>query len=345
LKAVKSALGPNRQDAPAGLAEISFVDSGRELESSMSPRTRNGCRPTVAVVIPTYQRPQHVRLLIESLLEGTMKPDEIVVVDNDPAAPEAADLSVRAFPVRYIRSARGLDLAGARNLGWRACQSDLCVFVDDDNVVEARALEELVLVSQMIGVGMVGPLILRADDTDVIWCGGIRRSMITTRTVFLDRGSRCHDGLNVTETDDMPDALAVPRDVLVALGGFDEARFPFHYDEADLAARIRHRGLRCVVARKSRVYHSGFSGSDPAAEWLRVARLHGGQRARLQARARVYFHRRHSRGWQRVAALTIFIPLWALLTSAACVRAHDEVGPKLTAIYNLLYGLVVGYVS
>src|SRR5207248_7605405 len=112
--------------------------------------------------------------------------------------------TVGGFAVKYVRCARGLDLAGARNLGWQASQADLCVFIDDDNVVDSAMLRELVSVSAAADVGMVAPLLLRADDRDVIWCGGIRRSMITTRTVFLDRGTRRRDGTDVVETDDMP---------------------------------------------------------------------------------------------------------------------------------------------
>ena len=56
-------------------------------------------------------------------------------------------------------------------------------------------------------------------------------------------------------TDDMPDAFAVPRTVLEAVGGLDEERFPFHYDEADLGARIRALGFRGVVVRDARVRH------------------------------------------------------------------------------------------
>jgi len=169
--------------------------------------------------------------------------------------------------------------------------------------------------------------------------------MVTTRTTFLGRGLKVQGVAALVETDDMPDALAIPRHVLEAVGGFDDQRFPFHYDEADLAARIRALGLRCVVAGQARVYHYGFSGEDPGVEWLRVTNLHGGRRAWLQARARVFFHRRHSRGWQRAAALVLFIPLWAGAVAVACIRAPFELKTKWLTLWWLARGLGSGYLT
>ena len=40
---------------------------------------------SVSVVIPTYKRPEGLRLAIESVIAQSHQPDEILVVDNDPA--------------------------------------------------------------------------------------------------------------------------------------------------------------------------------------------------------------------------------------------------------------------
>jgi len=269
---------------------------------------------------------------------GSLVPAEILVVDNDPDG--SAELAPDPVPgVKCLRWGRGLDLAGARNLGWRSSHSDLCFFIDDDNVVDQNALQTIAGFARDPGIGLIGPVILRGDAPDIVWCAGVRRSMVTTRTTFPGRGFKLQNITELVETDDMPDALAIPRHVLDAIEGFDDQRFPFHYDEADLAARIRKLGLRCVVAVQAHVYHYGFSGEDPGGEWLRATSLHGGRRAWLQARARVFFHRRHSHGWQRAAALALFIPLWAGAVAVACIRAPFNVKTKWIRLSCLSRGL------
>ena len=255
---------------------------------------------TVAVVIPTFRRSEMLNALLRSLREGSRVPDEVIVVDNDPERSANPD-PIPGLVVRVVHVGLGLNLAGARNAGWRHADSDLCAFIDDDNVVERNAISELARAFDAADIGFAGPVIY-AGDTGLVWCGGIRRSAWTGVTRCLLRGKSVLPSTTTWHTDDMPDALAVPRPVLEAVNGFDDQRFPFYYDEADLATRIRARGWQTIVVRDARVRHYGWVGISPGAAAAQAVAMHSASRARQMGLSRVRFHMRHSRGLRRLSS-------------------------------------------
>jgi GT2 family glycosyltransferase len=274
---------------------------------------------TVAVVIPTFRRPQRLQALLDSLSKGTRVPDEVIVVDNDPES-SACPEPIPGLPLRIIHAGLDLNPAGARNVGWRSATSNLCFFIDDDNVVEPGAIDQLAHVFEDPEVGLAGPLIYSGDEA-IIWCGGIHRSRWTSRTVWPLHGQSDLPDEPTWPTEDMPDAYAVPRTVLETLGGLDEERFPMYYEEADLGARIRNLGLRGVVVRDARIRHYGWVGVSVGATMVRATMSDGAERARRLARNRIRFHALHYRRLERLSALALFIPMWITVTAAACLCA------------------------
>jgi GT2 family glycosyltransferase len=316
----------------------SSIQVGREVQGSARGDSRI---VTVAVVIPTFRRPERLQNLLESLSKGTRVPDEVIVVDNDPensAHPEP----IEGLPLQVIHAGLGLNLPGARNLGWRSTSSTLCFFVDDDNIVETEAIEQLALAFKDPDIGLAGPLIYCGDDA-TIWCAGIRRSPWTTRTIWPLRGQSNLPEELVWPTEDMPDAFAVPRTVLEALEGLDEERFPFHYDEADLGARIRKLGLRCVVLRNARVRHYEWLKLSIGEMMVRGTTINGPERARWLPRHRIRFHAQYYRGLERLVALGIFIPIWTITTSVACLRADGIWNTRVITARAVIVGAVDGY--
>jgi GT2 family glycosyltransferase len=297
--------------------------------------------PSVAVVIPTFRRPEMLQSLLESLSRGRRVPNEVIVVNNDPSE-SAAPAAVAGMNVCVVEAGLGLSVAGARNAGWRASTTDLVVFVDDDNVVEPDAIANLAGAFDADGIGLAGPVIF-AGDTGTVWCGGIRRSPWTGHTKNLLGGRTVLPDEPDWPTEDMPDAFAVPRRVLVDIDGFDDQRFPMHYEEADLGARIRALGLRTVVVRDAAVRHYGWVGLSPGGALVRATASHGQERARQMAVSRIRFHMDHSRGLQRLSTVGIFIPIWAIVTCLGCLVAPSPLPTRRATIKALAAGLTAGY--
>jgi glycosyltransferase involved in cell wall biosynthesis len=90
--------------------------------------------PSVGVVIPTHNRPQLMRRALASILAQRYPGEIKVTVVYDGAEPEA-ELALDACDrrVRVCRNGRTTGLAGARNTGILALDTDLVAFCDDDD--------------------------------------------------------------------------------------------------------------------------------------------------------------------------------------------------------------------
>lgn len=88
--------------------------------------------PHVSVVIPVHNGERFLRQAIESVLEQTCRPLEIIVVDD--GSTDASRTIAESVPlVRYIhQDHRGV--AAARNAGIEAARGELLAFLDQDDV-------------------------------------------------------------------------------------------------------------------------------------------------------------------------------------------------------------------
>jgi glycosyltransferase involved in cell wall biosynthesis len=90
--------------------------------------------PSVGVVLPTHDRPELLRLALRSVLAQDYPGALEVVVVYDRAEPDPRLLKwATRHPVRIMRNARTPGLAGARNTGILALDTDLVAFCDDDD--------------------------------------------------------------------------------------------------------------------------------------------------------------------------------------------------------------------
>ncbi|KRB80002.1 hypothetical protein ASE01_00375 [Nocardioides sp. Root190] len=91
--------------------------------------------PTVDVVIATHDRPEMVREAIAAVLDQDYEGPVRCLVVHDRTTPDAdLNLSAPGREVRVLGNDRSPGLAGARNTGILAGDSELVAFCDDDDV-------------------------------------------------------------------------------------------------------------------------------------------------------------------------------------------------------------------
>lgn len=98
--------------------------------------------PLFSVVIPTYERPDTLFLVLDALGSQEDPPSfEVVVVDDGSrdATPQRLAAYRPRYPFRWIRQANS-GPAGARNRGIRAAEGSIVLFLGDDTVPEAELL-------------------------------------------------------------------------------------------------------------------------------------------------------------------------------------------------------------
>jgi glycosyltransferase involved in cell wall biosynthesis len=104
------------------------------LDTPAPGQAADGEWPSVSVVLPTYQRPEPLRAALDSVLQQDYpgRLEVLVVFDHTPP-----DLTLEQLgsprQVRVLTNARQRGLAGNRNTGILAAESDLIAFLDDDD--------------------------------------------------------------------------------------------------------------------------------------------------------------------------------------------------------------------
>jgi glycosyltransferase involved in cell wall biosynthesis len=166
---------------------------------------------TVAVVVPTRDRPTHLAACLRALHPELLPGDELLVVDSASTVPVHCDVPVHRVPVPGA--------SRARNEGWHRTSAPIVVFVDDD--VQVAAGWRAALTVALVGVDLVcGRVAVPPAQV------GVERPVAVTPDVpeqLLDAASTLR-GVSAN--------LAVRRSALEVTGGFDERLGPGTWSRA-----------------------------------------------------------------------------------------------------------------
>jgi GT2 family glycosyltransferase len=112
----------------------------------------------VTAIIPSYGRPELTRGAVERLREQTMRPAEVVVVDDGAEVPYTGGNGERV-----VRHGVNRGFAAAVNTGVRGCQTRLVAVLNNDVTLAADWLERLVGVISGQGVEFACGKLMRPD--------------------------------------------------------------------------------------------------------------------------------------------------------------------------------------
>lgn len=103
-----------------------------------------------SVIIPTYYRSHELSCLLDSLLDQTVKPGEVIVVDDTPNLENsilcekyAAKFDRTGVSLIYVRNRRERSISIARNLGGKIALGDILIFTDSDVVLHSDYIEKV----------------------------------------------------------------------------------------------------------------------------------------------------------------------------------------------------------
>jgi len=110
-----------------------------------------------SIIIPTYNRPFELRNCIKSLLDQTIKPFEIIIVDDGslsefPFEKECTDAGIQ---YRYLKKHKP-GLTASRNEGIKLATGDIIFFLDDDVVLFPDYIEEILKIYRSDKEGLIG---------------------------------------------------------------------------------------------------------------------------------------------------------------------------------------------
>jgi glycosyltransferase involved in cell wall biosynthesis len=199
----------------------------------------------ISIIVPTYKRIDLLKSCLTALLAQDFDPAayEIIVVDDAGcdatqqliASLSACDQTSRRKPdVRYLRLIDAHGPAAARNLGWRAARGAIIAFTDDDCLPAASWLRAGLAAFEdgvaAVSGRIVVPLPSRPTDYEHN-VGWLANAEFATANCFCRR------------------------EVLAALGGFDERFTAAWREDSDLHFTLLERACSIAHAPTAIVTH------------------------------------------------------------------------------------------
>lgn len=174
-------------------------------------------KPLLSIIIPSHNRPHLVLRAIKSALEQTIENLEIIVVDDGSEPPLDLPSNPRVRLIHIEKSSGG---AAVRNIGTNEARSRWVTYLDDDD----RLLPDMAALSlKKISEATLPPPVAVISGLEVV---NLQGQVIKTRMPPLQRLRGSHFSLEQIESGYSyftKQTLVVERDVILKIGGWDEA--------------------------------------------------------------------------------------------------------------------------
>jgi GT2 family glycosyltransferase len=175
----------------------------------------------------------------------------VVVVDRAEPDPRAVLEAVgeRRCAVQSLRGELP-GLSANRNAGWHAARAPIVLFTDNDTIPVPRLVSEHLEWHARFPEEEVAILGL------VKWARGVK---VTPFMRWLEHGIQFDfnsiDGAEASWAHLYGANASVKRSFLERVGGYDEERLPYGYEDLDWAYRAKGHGLRVMLNRRAIVEH------------------------------------------------------------------------------------------
>lgn len=227
---------------------------------------------TVSVIIPTYNRLNTLRRVLQGLEAQTYPQTqfEVIVVSDgstDGTDEFLADYAAAgpSFLVRPLRQ-DNQGVAAARNHGIAAAEGEIILFLDDDVVPASNLIAEHLRLhrERPQGIVVLGPMLTPADHPLSPWVQW-EQAMLSKQYEQMVAGYWLP-----TARQFYTGNTSLPRAMLLAAGGFD-SRFR-RAEDVELAYRLEQQGV-CFCFNPQAVGHHYASRSF--ASWLNIPYEYG----------------------------------------------------------------------
>ncbi len=227
----------------------------------------------ITVVVPTYNRPQALRLCLLSLAEQSVLPHEVLIAD-DGSASETRDMVLemqaqlkRVFPIRHVwHEDKGFRKPKILNETVRQAAGDYLVFLDGDcmahrHFVRTHAEQgslDAILSGKRVEIGralterlLKEGRVLNSLAPRLIWDsfrGGSRKveEALMIRSPFLRRIAHRD---RITDDGVWGCNFSLSKDLFVAINGCDEDFLDGSIEDNDLGIRVLNQGKRVRSVR------------------------------------------------------------------------------------------------
>jgi GT2 family glycosyltransferase len=207
----------------------------------------------VTAVIVSFADPTAAAAALHSLLEQSLPPAEVLIVDNHPDGLTSRSLATAQLPahVKILQPGANIGYTGAANLAAREAEGEWLFYLNPDAVAADDCLERLLEAVDDSDVAIVGAQVLLPDGRIN---AGENPINIAGFSWSGNYGAARERGLARDTAAVSGAALLVRRDAFLTCRGLCPYFF-LYVDDTDLAWRMRLRGLRVRYCPEAVVVH------------------------------------------------------------------------------------------
>ncbi|MBT8458470.1 MAG: glycosyltransferase [Boseongicola sp.] len=209
---------------------------------------------SISVIVASHERPKWLRRCLTGLAQLDYPNFEIVIAADDLGLAAIADHPAVAH-VKTVPASEA-NISRTRNLGVEQASGDIIAFVDDDAVPEPLWLrfhaEALAMTNAAASVGNVrgrNGISFQSSAESVDAEAETHREQSQLKSPFVPNLATGR-AVKLVGTN-----FAIRRDVLLGIGGFDEA-FRYYLDDTDISMRLSKAGYKAIVAPSAEVHHA-----------------------------------------------------------------------------------------
>jgi glycosyltransferase involved in cell wall biosynthesis len=205
---------------------------------------------SISVIIPAYNAARFIRETVECVLQQTLPPDEVLVIDDGSTDDTASIAESFGPPVRVIRR-QNVKLAATRNFGVQEAKSEWVAFLDADDLWQSNKLER-----QMEELS-------RNPEADLCYTGRVlllqgHENTRLGKVVPVPPAEKIRQAL-YHNTTFLPSSVVMRRSTFLAIGGHDT-----HFkivEDWDTWLRLLHAGTKFAACSEPLMLYRIHSNS------------------------------------------------------------------------------------
>lgn len=212
----------------------------------------------VVAIVLNWCKEADTAACLDSLGASRCDALDIVLVDNGSPDGSGERLHQRFPLVDFLQTGTNLGYAGGNNRGIERALgtgAEYLLIVNNDTVVDADCVANLVRASESTGAPVVAPLILYFDEPDRVWYGGGAFSRLRALgTHRFENSPIDHTQTRSSTTFVCGCCFLIRADVIRRVGGFDESFFAY-VEDVELSLRLSRAGVAMLYEPAARVLH------------------------------------------------------------------------------------------